>query len=176
VFVCYGNICRSPFAAALFERLLPPELLEKVSVGSAGFIGPNRYSPRTAIVAAQKYGVDLSRHRSSVINSRMLKEADLIVVMAPDQARGITARLRLSSASVMVLGDLDPLLFERRAILDPWNGSHEVFERSYSRLYRCVAELSRLVAEAYGVSGIDPVAPPSSSGNEGAEALAEQEA
>ena len=74
-------------------------------------------------------------------------------------ARGISARLRLSKASVVVLGDLDPESFQRRAILDPWNGTHEIFDASYSRLYRCVSELSRLISDGFTLADAHPEAP-----------------
>src|SRR3954462_3666574 len=152
LFVCHGNICRSPFAAALFEQSLPIELFGRISVSSAGFIGANRAAPREAMAAALRYGVDLSEHRSTVITSDLLREFDLILVMSSAQAQGIGARLRFDSIPIIVLGDLDPLPVGRRTILDPWNGSDEVFAESYSRLHRCVTQLAQLISSAFGVA------------------------
>lgn len=157
LFICHGNICRSPFAAALFEQSLPIELFGTIKVSSAGFIGADRGAPQEAIASALRYGVDLTQHRSTVITSELLRDVDLILVMSSAQAQGINARLRFDSVPVVVLGDLDPLPVYRRTILDPWNGSDEVFAESYSRLHRCVAQLAQLISSAYGVATLGSI-------------------
>ena len=147
LFVCSGNICRSPFAARLLERLLPTAASGAVKVRSAGFIGPHRPAPVNAQTTAAKYGIDLATHRSVQISTANVKAADLVVVMAEEQARGIRPLVR-PDAVVVVLGDLDPLPSSRRTILDPWNGSEDVFEASYDRIDRCVRELVRAITLA----------------------------
>jgi protein-tyrosine-phosphatase len=145
LFICHGNVCRSPFAAALFARVSagwpdgPPQ------VRSAGFIGPNRAPPAEALVAAQRLGINLESHRSAVFTPDEIKRADLIVVVAPQQARGIRRRFRDSADRVLVLGDLDPESSETRTIIDPWGQPLDVFDASYLRISRCVAELARLL-------------------------------
>ena len=84
----------------------------------------------------------MSSHRSAQVTAESLKAADLVVVMAEEQARAIRSRVR-PDAVVLVLGDLDPLPSTRRTILDPWDGSTDAFERSYDRIDRCVRELVR---------------------------------
>jgi protein-tyrosine-phosphatase len=79
------------------------------------------------------------------MTSASLNAADLVVVMSAEQARGIRTRLRLGSARVLVLGDLDPLSITRRTISDPWGGPDSAFEASYDRIDRCVRELARII-------------------------------
>lgn len=77
VFVCYGNICRSPLAARLAEQRL-----SAISIESAGFhqrIG--RTSPEKMRRIADAMGVDLSQHHSMRLTCRQLLEADLIIAM-----------------------------------------------------------------------------------------------
>jgi protein-tyrosine phosphatase len=148
LFVCHGNICRSPFAAAAFARACPPQLSGRITVASAGFIGPDRRPPSKALASSARFGVDISGHRSTRITSESLQAADLIVVMSAEQARGIRARLRSSSARVLVLGDLDPLSITRRTVSDPWGGSDSDFDASYARINRCVRELAGLILRA----------------------------
>ncbi|HLA15044.1 MAG TPA: hypothetical protein VJZ25_08470 [Gemmatimonadaceae bacterium] len=146
LFVCQGNICRSPFAAALCERLLPSSFSGRITSG--GFVGPGRPPPEHAVATARDYGLDLSSHLSTAVTSESLRTADLVVVMSGAQARGLSARLR-PGAIVLVLGDLDPLPIRKRTILDPWEGPVESFHESYQRIDRCVRELTRIV---WGVS------------------------
>jgi protein-tyrosine phosphatase len=145
LFICHGNICRSPFAAALFARSAPPSISQSVRIASAGFIGPRRSPPPRALDAGAKYGVDISAHRSTLATRESLAAADLVVVMSEEQAKSIRVRLRDDSTRVLVLGDLDPHPIERRTILDPWGGTDAAFDASYDRIDRCVRELVRVL-------------------------------
>jgi protein-tyrosine phosphatase len=148
LFICHGNICRSPFAAAAFARLCPPHIASTITIASAGFIGPNRSSPSKALTAASRFDVDLTNHRSALITSENLHGVDLVVVMSEDQARDL--RLRVSaSTTVVILGDLDPSPIDRRTILDPWGGPDSAFDASYERIDRCVRELADIVFSSY---------------------------
>ncbi|MDP9203680.1 MAG: hypothetical protein M3P26_17390, partial [Gemmatimonadota bacterium] len=147
LFICHGNICRSPFAAAVFARSLPPVIARSVTTRSAGFIGPGRTPPSRALATGAKYGVDMSAHRSAAVTRETLRTADLVVVMSEEQATAVRSLMR-PDASVLVLGDLDPVPAKRRTIVDPWDGEAEVFEASYARIERCVSELTRIVASA----------------------------
>jgi protein-tyrosine-phosphatase len=77
VFVCYGNICRSPLAAALAAKRL-----SGVTIDSAGFHGQTgRRCPQKILRIGKSYGIDLSSHRSARITRDDLANADLLIVM-----------------------------------------------------------------------------------------------
>lgn len=143
LFICHGNICRSPFAAAAFARLYSRHIGGYIEVKSAGFIGPGRTPPQKALAASSRYGIDISAHRSAVATRADVQATDLVVVMAADQARAIRSQAR----QVLVLGDLDPLPVTRRTIEDPWGGSDFTFDSSYDRIVRCVGELVRVLRQ-----------------------------
>lgn len=143
-FVCLGNVCRSPFAAAVFERAMSA-VGASIRVRSAGFIGPDRPPSDAAIAAADLFGVDLRSHRSQLLTSAMVGNSDLIVVMGAAQGANVRRRCAGSPHQVLVLGDLDPAASDRRTIPDPWGCDEAVFVASYARIQRCVLELVRLV-------------------------------
>jgi len=145
--VCHGNICRSPYGEAALRAALPPFMRERIRVLSAGFLGPGRPAPQEAIEVAARRGLDLSAHRSRPLTVDLVRGADLIVVMEPGQARRIQAMFGVDPEALLVLGDLDPLPIETRAIRDPVLQPVEVFEECYARIDRCVAVL----ADAIGV-------------------------
>lgn len=142
LFICYGNICRSPFAEALFRR----EFVQGVPgvgtrmIRSAGFTGADRSSPPEAIAAAAKFGVDLSSHRSTVITADVYRAAALVVTMSPDQARDLHARFGVLHETTIVLADLDPN-GGSRTIRDPWRCAPAIYDESYARIDRCIREL-----------------------------------
>ena len=77
--VCYGNICRSPFAEGLLRHSLNPDHFE---VRSCGFIRKEgRTSPEDFVMQALEAGIDLSSHRSSVITPEIVVWADLVLLM-----------------------------------------------------------------------------------------------
>ena len=82
--MCSGNICRSPFAAALLARALLPL---GISVHSGGLTGPGRRSPAAAVAAARRYDVALDEHRAVVVAPGAFPAADLVIVMDPIQRR-----------------------------------------------------------------------------------------
>lgn len=140
LFVCHGNINRSVYAAARFGALVRDGLV----IESAGFIGPGRRASPTTQLLASKRGLDVSDHRSRLIGDLDVREMDLIVVMDSRQRRAVSRKLHDRSA-VLVLGDLDPVRGEPRAVLDPYGHPVEVFERVYDRLDRCVEVLAGVV-------------------------------
>jgi protein-tyrosine phosphatase len=137
LFVCLGNICRSPYAAYVFQRLAGPQ----VRTVSAGFIGPGRPMPEAGQKVARARGLDLATHRSQFLTPELVAEADLIVVMDDTQRRGIGQRFGRRDR-VVVLGDLDPWPIDTRTVRDPYNQSAEVFEAVYARIDRAVAALA----------------------------------
>ena len=121
---------------AVLQRALPD-----LAVTSAGFVGSDRPVPEIPIALSAKRGLDLSRYRSRPIAQSMVGDADLVIVMDPDQARQIWRGFRIERARIVIAGDLDPRFEASRAIRDPWNLSSEVFESSFDRLDRCAATL-----------------------------------
>ena len=148
LFICHGNVCRSPFAAATFARDRRDKLGASVRVRSAGFVGPGRQPPAHALAAARRRDVDMTDHRSMLVTSEAVQEADLVVVMGADQAAALRRHFGRPRGAILVLGDLDPQPIVRRTIRDPWGGDDEAFDDSYARLERCIASLTDILASS----------------------------
>jgi protein-tyrosine phosphatase len=141
--ICSGNVYRSPFAAALLQRELARYGVGEVLVESAGFAGPGRRSPRHAVAAAARRGVDLAGHASQLAFADVVRAADLIVVMEEPHRRTIRERFGRGAKDVLMLGDLDPQPVASRAIEDPVQQGPEVCDRVYARIERCVVQLAK---------------------------------
>lgn len=75
LFLCYGNICRSPFAAGVWNLAAP-------RARSAGFIeSEGRTTPATYRGLAAVHGVDLTQHGSRYADAELIAWAQAIVVM-----------------------------------------------------------------------------------------------
>lgn len=167
-FVCHGNICRSPYAAAVLHDRLPPTLRERVRITSAGFIEPGRPPPPNAIRTARAHGHDLTGHRSKGLRAGEVDGAELVIVMTPRQKRSLRRILRRSASDVLVLGDLDPEPIRRRLIRDPIEQSADVFDVVYSRIDRCVNALAHSLVRGHDATGHGATRPePRTSGSPG---------
>lgn len=81
LFVCLGNICRSPAAEGVFRTLYPS--CQTDSAGTSDWhVGDPPYAPMQK--AAQRRGYDLSDLRARQFQARDFERFDLIVVMDAD--------------------------------------------------------------------------------------------
>lgn len=153
LFVCHGNICRSPYAAEAFRRLLSLAAgSPRMEVRSAGFIAPGRPAPPNAVAVAERHEVDLTQHRSQLLDARNVSEADLVVVMDPFQRQQIAWRFGRRNRDVLILADLLPAFEDARVIPDPIDGPPEKFERVYSQIDGCLGALASALGVLAGES------------------------
>jgi len=100
LFICYGNICRSPFAEVYAATKFPD-----VRVHSAGFHEHDgRSSPAHLVSAAAELGMDLIDHRSQRINASMVEEAGLILVMDLENFEALARAFPAAVAKTACLG------------------------------------------------------------------------
>jgi protein-tyrosine-phosphatase len=119
LFVCTGNICRSPMAEALFQRKLEdeyPRIAPFVTVSSAGISAiDGNLATYSAMQAMDLWGIDLEPHRASVLTAERLHEADLVLAMAREHLMVIG---RLSRDASRKSTTLKSLAFEAETIVD----------------------------------------------------------
>lgn len=83
LFVCTGNLYRSPLAEAFFrQRVEENGIQNDWEISSAGtWTKPNQPAPPDLLTAAERYGLDLKLHRTRMVDAELLSAQDLIVVM-----------------------------------------------------------------------------------------------
>ena len=107
LFVCTGNICRSPMAEHLLRQRLPPS--SEWVVASAGVAAP-RGAPASqpAIEALDEMGIDLRPHQSRLLDQEMIAAATLIVVMTVGHRRQVWSMAPSAAHKVALLKSFDP--------------------------------------------------------------------
>lgn len=106
VFVCTGNICRSPMAEYLFRTHVAsrPEL----KICSAGVMaGYGIPASRFAQKAVEELGVDMSAHRSQPVSRDLVENAELLVVMTADHRDILLERYPGAASKVALLKSFD---------------------------------------------------------------------
>ena len=133
-FVCYGNICRSPFAEAYARSIVP----NGVTFSSAGtFPEANRCSPKEACAAAKSVGINLDAHRSRVLSASIVEEFDVIVVFDHRNLKDVLQQFPRAKSRIVRLGDfLSGVEYE---IADPYGQPAEQFEYCYRTIMNLLA-------------------------------------
>lgn len=145
LFICDGNVYRSPYAQRRLRRILPEERGGPLELRSAGFGGWDHPSPPPAVAEAERRGVDLTDHRSRVLTYDLVDATELFVVTDVAQARRLERAYGVPGERIVHLGDLDPEPIRTRTIVDPWEGDPEVVRDAYDRIDRCLERLADLL-------------------------------
>ncbi len=90
LFVCTGNICRSPMAEGMLKDRLEKGKKTGFRVSSAGTWGlEGENAASHALSVCREKGIDISEHKARRLTERMVREGDLIVVMEFDHFHAI---------------------------------------------------------------------------------------
>lgn len=131
LFVCLGNICRSPLSQGVFEELLRREgLQDEVEVDSAGTGAYHLGEPpdRRARQTAARRGIDLDGQRARQIQPEDCDSFDYILVMDRENLDSVGLSCATGGrAKVALFMDYAPQASERE-VPDPYFGGGEGFE------------------------------------------------
>jgi len=126
MFVCTGNLCRSPMAAGLLRHRLADEgLVERYKVASTGVWAVDDHpASEHAISIMAERGVDLSDHVARTIGATDVAEADLILVMSREHEQMICNTWPQYSWKVHRLSEMAG---KRKDVRDPYGGRIEEY-------------------------------------------------
>ncbi|WP_054970134.1 low molecular weight protein arginine phosphatase [Alicyclobacillus ferrooxydans] len=105
LFVCTGNTCRSPMAAAMAQTMIAERNLPW-TVASAGLAAANGLpmSPLSAQTLTRRH-IPLPQHRSSMLRNEMVDKADLILCMTEGHAAQVRRQFPQAAEKVHCLGE-----------------------------------------------------------------------
>lgn len=157
LFVCFGNIMRSPMAEAMFRQSITGThiLVRAVSAGLHAIPGGAAH-PR-AVAASSEIGLSLVEHRAQLLSPEMVSEADVIFVMDFQNKAEVLALYPEARSKVVMLSAYAEGAERCREIPDPYFGDLEATRRCYALLQTCIHNL----AAELGARNADPVAPAS---------------
>lgn len=140
LFVCLGNICRSPTAEAVFRDLAKGRGLQIDSAGTSGWHNGGRSDPR-ASAEAQRRGYDMSMIRSRQVTKQDFTDFDLIIAMDNQNLRDLT-RLKPEGtpARVELFLPFAPTL-NRTEVPDPY------YEDNFPEVFDMIEAASRGLLE-----------------------------
>lgn len=130
LFVCTGNICRSPTAEGVFRRLILDaglaDAIESASAGTHGYHIGEAPDPRT-LETARRRGFDLSAQRARKVKPEDFHEYDLILAMDRGHYAHLEAlRPQGARAELKMFLDYHPTL-KIKDVPDPYYGGAKGF-------------------------------------------------
>jgi RpiB/LacA/LacB family sugar-phosphate isomerase len=145
LFVCTGNVCRSPMAEGLFLHAVQGHSdYRAVSAGLGAADGqpPSPY----AVQAMKELGVDISSHRSRMLTADLARQSDFIFGMTHSHVDTISLLYPQVAEKTFLLREFDSTLdtFEKD-ISDPIGGSYEVYLSCRDQLEQGIASLLQFV-------------------------------
>jgi protein-tyrosine phosphatase len=149
-FVCLGNICRSPTAHGVMERLVAGAgLAAAVAIDSAGTAAyhAGELPDARSRAAARRRGIELA-HRARQFVAADLDRFDLVVAMDGQNLRQLQQLAGTRTAPrIALLRSFDPTAAPGAEVPDPWDGGDDGFEQVLDQCERACAGLLAHVRE-----------------------------
>ena len=143
LFVCTGNICRSPMAEGIAANVADKSHIVFRSAGTFAYDGTPA-SPNAVAVLKEK-GIDISAHRARRFDARLAMWADLILAMetahirdmtyaAPTQAHKMHTLLGFAAGEKGTAGD-------HWSVADPYGGSLDIYRKARDEIADAIVRI-----------------------------------
>ncbi len=144
VFVCRGNIIRSPMAAALLKQYLSDMGVDSVTVSSAGLHAkPGQAADSRALAVAGHFGISLDEHRAQPLTTEMVMRTDVFFVMDSLLEAELLGRYPQARHKVFLPSTCDGVGNPRPIeIADPYDGDTTDIHRCYELLQQSIRHLT----------------------------------
>lgn len=131
VFVCWGNICRSPMAERVAERLAADRGILDLTFASAATSREELGAPMDDRAAAilRRHGYRAGDHTAHQITAAEIADAELVLAMENIHLAKMHA-IAPGADNLRLLTDFDPEADPGHGIPDPWYGPASGFERT----------------------------------------------
>jgi protein-tyrosine-phosphatase/predicted ATP-grasp superfamily ATP-dependent carboligase len=142
LFVCFGNLMRSPMAEAMLKHVLAERGIDDIAVRSAGLHAVAGHEPHPwALAIARELGIPLDGHRAQAVTAELVSSSDVIFAMDFENLAELQSLYRDAKSKIFMLSRYSKGRQHNREIPDPYFGDVETTRRCYSVLRNCIDNL-----------------------------------
>src|SRR3989441_4155468 len=157
LFVCTGNICRSPMAEGLFRHAVKGRndfRVVSAGVGAVEGVPPSDHAVR----ALKELGIDISRQRSRMLTADLVQQADYIFGMTHSHVDAITMLYPQAAEKTFLLREFDETLDSyENDISDPIGGSFEIYVACRDQIEQGIASMLKFIEQTSGLQFDRPI-------------------
>ena len=145
LFVCSGNTCRSVIAEALFqfekEKLFPELPFQAYSAGISAIKGD--HATREAILSMAKYGIDITKHRSRMVEGNMITQTTYILTMTYQQLNILKKSFPMDADKIFLMR---PFCYQNnniknKEVEDPFGSNLHYYEKLCFQMKKDIKKL-----------------------------------
>ncbi len=134
LFVCSGNLCRSPMAEGIARHLAAEQGIELEARSCGTIARPGMEASGNAVVACKEKGVDIADHQSQPLTRELVEWADQILVMEENHLHAVNAQDWRAPFKTWALGSF----INKSRIKDPYKRSLRKYRKARDQLWKAV--------------------------------------
>jgi protein-tyrosine-phosphatase/predicted ATP-grasp superfamily ATP-dependent carboligase len=157
LFVCFGNLMRSPMAAAMLRHALAEQAVDGIVVRSAGLHAvPGRKAHLWALAVSRELGIPLDQHQAQLLTPELVSSSDAIFAMDFENLAELETLYPNAKNKILLLSSYADGKQRHSEIPDPYFGDIETTRRCYSVLSKCIGNLARDIGSSPSPKGSLP--------------------
>lgn len=148
LFICTGNICRSPMAEGLFREIAKGRT--DIRVCSAGVGAMNGQPPSAhSVTAMRQLGIDITSQRSAMLTGKLVDEADYIFGMTRGHVEAVMLLYPQAAEKTFLLREFDDAAGPYDVdIADPIGGSLDTYIRCRDQIKQCMPLIMKFAEQS----------------------------
>lgn len=141
LFVCTGNTCRSPMAAAIMNKIAEENEMDVKALSAGIFAEIGSGASENAIKAMRLYEISLKEHKATQLTEKMIDEADIVLTMTEGQ------KLMIEGYAPEKIFSLYEFLSSEGDIADPYGGDLDEYNETAQEIYDALVDLAESLVE-----------------------------
>ncbi len=153
LFICTGNVCRSPMAEGLFRKVMRGRGEFRIFSAGLGAIDGQPPTPHS-VTAMKEIGIDISNQRSRALTTDLVRSADLILGMTHGHVDTIALLYPPAAEKTFLLREFDETLEPyEKDISDPIGSPYEVYVDCRDQIEQGIASLLKFMEQNNFLTG-----------------------
>ncbi len=153
LFICTGNVCRSPMAEGLFREAVRGRGQFRVLSAGLGALDGQPPTPHS-VRAMRELGIDISGQRSRMLTADLVRQADYIFGMTHSHVETIALMYPQMAEKAFLVREFDETLEPyEKDISDPIGGSYQVYLNTRDQIEQGIASLLHFMEQHHVLHG-----------------------